>query len=139
MRWERPLQPAPTWYAAHIVTYIQFLDGSQDSYPIWENVVLIEAESDERVSEEAERIGKQVYEMPEDEMFSEGRPAMWIFAGVRKIIECRDTSVKTIERSDIDPRPGYGTEATYSKMRVDSKEALEQLVQGEPVTVVYEE
>lgn len=128
-----------TWYAAHIVTYIKFLDGKQDTYPIWENVVLIEANSDDIAFREAERIGKEAYEAPVVDVLSEGRPATWIFAGIRKIIECQDTPVKPLDPAGIDARLGHATEATYSKMRVDSEEALTKLVQGEPVTVLYEE
>src|SRR5260370_31501389 len=36
-----------TWYAAHIVMYVTFKHGSQDHYPVWENIVLVEAPTEE--------------------------------------------------------------------------------------------
>jgi hypothetical protein len=33
------------WFAASAIMYVRFKSGAQDSYPIWENVLLVEAES----------------------------------------------------------------------------------------------
>ena len=46
------------WYAAHIVCYVRFCDDVQDAYPIWEKVILIEAEADDVAHVEAQRIGQ---------------------------------------------------------------------------------
>jgi hypothetical protein len=35
------------WYAAHLVMFVQFKKHRQGSYPIWENIVLIKARSDQ--------------------------------------------------------------------------------------------
>lgn len=35
------------WYAAHVVMFFKFHDGRQDSFPIYENVMLFEAKEDE--------------------------------------------------------------------------------------------
>jgi hypothetical protein len=32
-----------TWFAAHVIMYIAFKDGRQDTYRVWENVVLVES------------------------------------------------------------------------------------------------
>src|SRR3989442_6952758 len=45
-----------TWYAAHIVMYVTFKDGAQDHYPVWENIVLIEAPTEDEAFSKAEVI-----------------------------------------------------------------------------------
>ncbi len=46
-----------TWYAAHVILLTKFLDGVQDSYPVWENVVLINAATSEEAYAIADRKG----------------------------------------------------------------------------------
>lgn len=117
------------WYAASVVMYTKFKDGVQDKYPIWENVLLIEAASPDEALERAAKRGKQDEGDSSGTYFYENRPATWVLAGIRKVIEC----------ADADERPGNGTEITYSQMEVDTEEALSKLANGEPVTVRYEE
>lgn len=50
-----------SWYAAHIIQYWKFLDGVQDSYPLYENIVLIQAEVADEAWEKANQIGYDVY------------------------------------------------------------------------------
>lgn len=131
-----------TWYAAHIITYVKFSDGVQDKYPIWENVVLIDSKPEDDPYVEAERIGREAYEDEDNgssRMTWEGRPGRWVYAGIRKLIQCQDTVPFLTERANTEFRPQHGTEVTYSQMEVDSEEALTKLVNGEPVTVLYEE
>jgi len=49
------------WYAAHIIQYARFKDGRQDTYPCYENIVLLEAASISAAQEEAVRIGREHY------------------------------------------------------------------------------
>jgi hypothetical protein len=131
-----------TWFAGHIISYVKFIDGIQDSYPVWKNVVLIEAESDAKAFEEAERIGKAYYDDSADvetaDLTWDERPAYWVFAGVRKLIEITETAATIMEQPQPWDRPGHGTEITYSEMVVDSADALSKLVNGGPVAVLYE-
>jgi hypothetical protein len=58
-------------------------------------------------------------------MKSEGRPASWVFAGVRKLVKC-----------DSDPEPPrHGTEVTYSEFSVDSLGTLRELAAGRRVRI----
>lgn len=125
------------WYAAHIISYVKFIDASQDKYPVWENVVLIYAESVDDAYEMAENIGKSDYHG--SHLSWEGREGTWEFAGVRKLIECQDIPSKMVERRNNEYRPGHGTEITFLQMELDNEEDLLKLVQGDPVTVLYEE
>lgn len=121
------------WYAAHIIVYTKFMGGSQDKYPVWENIVLIKASSEEIAYEEAERIGKRDYDQAGGVISWEDRPAMWVFAGVRKLIEC------SVEDNDSSIGVGHGTEVSYSQFILDSEETLTQIVNGDPVHLIYEE
>lgn len=115
------------WYAAHNVMIVQFKDGIQNKYPFWENIVLIQANSDSEAFAKAEQRAK------EDEGDScgtftwDGRPARWCFAGVRKLVDCMEAT---------EP-PTNGTEVTYLEMEVDNAGALSKLMNGEPVMVKY--
>ena len=135
------------WYSASIICYVKFMDGVQDKFPIWENVVLIEANSEDEAFAEAERIGKSNYDDSENhddkgDMTYDERPAYWVFAGVRKVSICH-VIASVVAEDGIDEktpcyRLGYGTEVSYSEMEVRTEEDLRKLVDGEPVAVLYE-
>jgi hypothetical protein len=56
-----------------------------------------------------------------------GKPARWLFAGVRKLTLC-DAPKK---------RPGDGTEVSYTEMEVESEQAVWKLLAGKPVAVKF--
>jgi hypothetical protein len=47
-----------TWYAATIISVVRVRSGKQKTFPVWEDVCLIEAASDEDAFEKAESLGK---------------------------------------------------------------------------------
>ncbi len=114
------------WYSASVVIYVKFKDGIQDHYPIWENVVLISAKSDDDAMAEACLIGQ---ESDGDEFTWEEREACWVFAGVRKLLSIDVPSNLNLES---------GTEVTYSQMLLKTREDLEALIDGEEVELIYE-
>ena len=121
------------WYAAHIVMAIRYENpDDQHDYPVWENVVLVRADSDEKALQKADCLGRSEEDDGSEGLRWQGKPARWVFAGVRKLIECRTPD-------DPQDRLRTGTEVTYSQMVLDSREALEKFVNGEPVPVLYEE
>jgi hypothetical protein len=102
------------------------MDGVQDSYPMWENIILLKASSEEQAFAKAETRGRADVQHP-DPTFTWGkRPAMWVFGGVRKIMKC-------------DERPGDGTELSYLQLEVSSKVQMRKLLKGRPVPVLYED
>jgi hypothetical protein len=117
------------WYAAHLILYVEYKDHRQATFPVWENILLIEGCSEEEAFAKAEEQGR-LQEGDSDGSFRwDGKPARWVFAGVRKLCLC----VEAIKR------PGDGTEITYTQMKVRSRDAITQLVRGEPVSVRYDE
>jgi hypothetical protein len=112
-----------TWYSAHIIMYVDLKHVIQKSYPVWENIVLIRAETVDEAFEKAERYGRSE-EGDDDGSFCWGKqPARWVFAGVRKLTECQGFS----------NRPDDGTEVSYNELELDSREAVEKLAAGKPV------
>jgi hypothetical protein len=114
-----------TWYAAHVILYIVFKEGQQDSYPVWENVFIVEGADEETARTRAEDLGRQGEGDSNGSLKWEGRPASWVFAGVRKLVSC-----------DSDPEPPrHGTEVTYSEFSVDGLGTLKELAAGRRVRI----
>jgi hypothetical protein len=117
------------WFTAHLILYVQFKEPPQNRFSVWENIVLIKADSEDEAFAKAERRGRED-EGDDDGSFRwDGRPARWVFAGVRKLIACDDPR----------KRPDDGSEVSYTELEVGSEEELRKLAEGEPVAVRYEE
>lgn len=115
------------WYSAHIIMFVEFKQAAQDRYPVWENVVIIQAATEDEAFEKAESYGR-AEEGDDSGLFRWGKqPAKWIFAGVRRLTECQ---------FDADG-PGDGTEVTYIEMELGSREAVKKLAAGKPVQVEF--
>lgn len=117
-----------SWYAAHLVMFAR-LKGNvrQQTFPVWENIVLIEADSEDEAMKNAEQHGHEE-EGDDDGTFRwASKPAEWVFAGVRKITLCQDSQ----------KRPKNGTELSYTELELGSEEAVYQLMEGEPVCVRF--
>jgi hypothetical protein len=115
------------WFAAHLVLYVQLKDQPQGRCTVWENIVLIKAASEEEAFEKAERRGRNESGDDDGTFRWNGKPARWVFAGVRKLTSCEDP----------DRRPDDGTEITYTEMQLESEESVRKLVQGDPVKIQY--
>jgi hypothetical protein len=116
------------WYAAHLILYVKLKDHAQRKYPVWENIVLIRARTEDEAFAKAEKRGQE--DATEDDTFRwGGRPARWVFAGVRKLTLCEDP----------ESRPGDGTEVSYTELEADSVQAVRKLVAGQPVAVTYQD
>jgi hypothetical protein len=115
------------WYAAHIVLYVKRKDSVGGKTAVWENIVLIKAGSEEEAFAKATQRGKED-EGDDDGTFRwKGKPAQWVFAGIRKLTLCEDA----------EKRPGDGTEVSYNEMEVESEQAVWKLLEGKPVAVRF--
>jgi len=114
-----------SWFTAHLVLYVKFKDRTQKRFPVWENLILVRADSEDEAFAKAEARGREE-EGDDDGSFRwDGEPATWVFAGVRKVTACDDPG----------RRPGDGTEVSYIEMELGSEEAVRRLSEGESVTV----
>lgn len=116
-----------TWYAAHIIMYVKLKSAPQRRFPVWENIVLIEAKNPEAALKKAEQHGRLDEGDSDDSFTWGGKPATWIFAGVRKLILCHAEQT----------RPGDGTEVTYSELEVKSEADALALGMGRAVAMRY--
>ncbi len=119
------------WYAAHVIISVKFREGPQGAIPVYENVFLVEGESDEQVRAKAEALGR-ADEVHDESRTWEGRPADMVFEGIRKVIEIQSPPSMMEKNIPID-----GSEVTYSNFQVESEEALQRLVNGEEVDIRY--
>ena len=111
------------WYGAHIVMFVEFKTAVQRRFPVWENIVLIQAESEDAAFQKAEKHGHAA-EGDDDGSFRwGGHPARWVFAGIRKLTECESP----------DKRPGDGTELSYTEFELESRDAVKKLAAGKLV------
>ena len=127
-------------YTAHIVAFIKFIDGEpQQIFPVYENIVLIYALSDDEAWKEAERIGVKRYDGSSVER--EGRAGTWTFGGVRRLVTwiVRNESLRDASLSVSMPNYGHGTEVTYLQFEFGSEQDFQAYMHGEPVNVLFEE
>jgi len=125
------------WFSAHVILYVKFKDGRQDSYPVWENIFLVQAGGEEEAMRKAVEYGKQGEGDSSGTFTWGGRPATWVLAGVRKLITCQGLASGPVGTSEEYPKDG--TEVSYSQFEVADEESLRKLADGEPVPIVYEE
>jgi hypothetical protein len=118
------------WYAASVIMYVRYKDGIQDKYPVWENVLLINSASIDEALQKAERIGKDREGDSDGSLTWGGRPAEWIYAGIRKLMTVSNPN-------DVNNVPDDGAEITYSEFEVANQESLRKLVEGQEVAIQY--
>jgi hypothetical protein len=118
-----------SWFAAHLIMYVKPKERPQTKFTVWENIVLIRADSEDEAFTKAEQRGRDDEGDEDGSLLWGGRPASWVFAGVRKLTLCQDS----------EKRPGDGTEVTYTEMQLDSEKAVRKLVEGHPVAIRYRE
>jgi Domain of unknown function (DUF4288) len=113
------------WYAAHILMYVKRKDGAKGKVTVWENVVLIKADSDDEAFTKADEHSKMAAGDDDGTFRWDGHPAEWIFAGIRKLTLCEDPK----------KLPGDGNEVSYTEMEVESERAVWNLLQSKPAAV----
>lgn len=116
-----------SWYAAHIVLYVQFREGRQLLVPVWENVLLVQADSQEEALTKAEKRGQQDAADDDPSFQWGGRLARWCFAGVRKLTQYEPNK-----------QPEDGSKITYSQLRFHSLDDVRRFVDGQRVAVYYD-
>lgn len=113
------------WFAAHVVMVVKLKAGAQSRFPVWENIVLICAKSEREAWAKAESHGRRDAGDDDGTFRWGGKPAEWLFAGVRKLTACET----------IADRPGDGTEISFNELELDSMAAVERLAAGDPTPV----
>jgi hypothetical protein len=118
-----------TWYAAHLIMAVKLKEQTQLRFPIWENIVLIQAKTEREGFAKAGAHGRQDSGDNDGSFRWDGQPATWVFAGVRKLVQCALMA----------EQPGDGDEVSYAELELDSYEAVEKLAAGDVVDVRYQD
>jgi len=113
------------WYGVHVVMAVRFKDGVQNEFPAWENVYLVEAGNPMLAEKKGRKIGEEFEGDSKGTFKWHGRPARWLFAGVRK-------SVEVSGRAPLKNEPGDGTEVSYSTLEFDGEQSLRDYASGRP-------
>lgn len=113
------------WYAVHVVMSVEYREGDQSDFPVWENVYLVEAADGEDARRKGTALGAAASGDSEGSFRWKERPARWVLAGIRKVVRCD---------SD-DRQPDDGTEITYSELTFSSREAVARFASGEVVPI----
>ncbi len=122
-----------TWYGASIITTIIVKEGTQDVFPVFEDVYLIEAENREFAYEKAKNLGLQIQNADDTLQFN-GIPAKCEFLGIRKLRSIYNGA----ETGDVDTSPPVsGAEITHSYFEISNKEDLKKFAEGKRINVDY--
>jgi len=113
------------WYAAHLINYFDFLDEPKCNFLAWEDIVLVEANSDDEAEKKAWELGEDRI-VNDDNTRIDGRMVVQKFLGVRKIIECSPSF-------DLET----GTEISFSQFRIRDIESAKKLAEGQEVDLKY--
>jgi len=119
------------WFTAHLVTYFKLKNVPQDTYTVWENVILIEASDEAHAMTKAEEFGRIEAELDAEDntLTVDDEPAETIFAGVRKI--------GTVFHRGQGGNLESGDEVTFNEFVVTDEQSIKKLVEGEEVQVNY--
>ena len=120
------------WYAAHSIISIRPTRRSKGKVLVYENVILVEAKTDDEAREKAQKHAQAA--IVEDQTLTiDGDPAISRFEGIRKLISVSNPW----PLSQDGERPVDGTEITYSKFLLKDEGALINLTEGKEVLIEY--
>lgn len=117
------------WFVAHVVLrvdYKELIPSSQVS--CWENLYLIQANTSAEAHSKAVVLAQQATGDDSGTFRWEGKPARWVFAGIRKVVECCS------EASDL----GDGTELTFYQLVFPTQNDLQAYLDGNSVSVLID-
>lgn len=123
-----------TWYAASIIIAFRTKHKGGSPILVHENVILIEAPSDDEAMAKAKTAGEDQARLGVSKNLRIGnRSARLEFVGVRKLI----TVSNPAPLNQGEDRPVDGTEVTYSCFELPDEDALIRLSDGNEVTLRY--
>ena len=117
---------------AHIIESIRPVKRRRGAILVYENVLLIRAKDDEEAMRKA-RKRAEASNVSDDSATINGKPAVWSFVGIRKIVAVMNPAPLDQEGNE----PVDGTEITYSKFEVKDERALSKLIDGKEIVVRY--
>ena len=117
-----------TWFGVSIVSVIEFREGVQSEFPVFEDIYLFEAKSDEELQDKV-KSQMQIIDAAGECSYCD-RPAVLRCVGVRKI-----RSVYREASPDQEGPPGDRSEISHSFFISSSKEDVDLFTAGKAVTL----
>jgi Domain of unknown function (DUF4288) len=71
-----------TWCGALVIMYLTFKEDTQGTYPVWENVILVQADTEAAASAKAEKYARDAEGDQDGTLRWEQRPSTMVFAGI---------------------------------------------------------
>ena len=120
------------WFSTHWIFWVRFKDGVQESFPVLERVVLVEAFDDGEARKKAALMAKQEQEeFTGTYHWAGGRPADLEFIGVSK------TVVVSSEDGGPEVKLAEGQELTCWEYEAHNLDDVKKLVSGGKPAVNY--
>lgn len=119
------------WFSASLLVSIE-TNNEDGPYTVYENIVLVEARSREEGMQRALQFGSEE-EVDDPSLTLNGSKAEYKFIGVRKLILINNLSCLNPESS----LPTAGTEISYSRYTLETKDDLLKLASGDEVNLCY--
>lgn len=122
-----------TWYTASVITTIRFVnDVGQETFPVFEDFYLLQADSRLSALRKANEIGLSLEQL-DDNLELNGKPAKRKFLGIRKV-----RSIVNPPDIQLDTSPPVdGTELSHSYFEIHNSADLMKLAMGQRVTLEY--
>src|SRR6266851_7879773 len=99
-----------SWFVAHAIFFIRVAEGTQDEFPVWEDMYLVQAKSGHEALDKAKKIARRIESDTKAVRYG-GRRALQIFAGIRKVVKATDTL--------LEPKLRDGIEISYSQYETE--------------------
>lgn len=115
------------WYAVHAVMSVVYKKNRQRTFPVWENIYTIWADSQEEAASKGKTIALREEGDSEGTMTYNGYPACWKFEGIRQVMEfehsCMCGYLKELD----------GVEVSYNEYVFTDRKSLKDFSSGKPL------
>lgn len=122
------------WFSASVIMYAKVDNDEHESIPVWENIILIEAESFEDAHKIAQSKAILDASNPDQTLTYDDKPCKILYGGIRKIIECSNDDIEDDNPSET---ISSGTELSYSQFIVKNTNDLNKLINNDDVYLYY--
>lgn len=111
------------WWIAHTVCVTKVIDGDQDTYPIYDSCLLIEAKTISEAGKSAENLAKMKADITREVQLN-SKPAENLFVGIRKIFSLSSSDTFSVEQLQ------HGSQLTSYMFKVDERADIRKLVEN---------
>ncbi len=112
---------------------VVFTENIQEDFPVYENIVLVDAADPEEAEKAARQFGIDAEGTSQGTMTWDGKKACLVFAGIRRLVSCVDLVNHANLTGPETKAVGHGTEVTYFQFGLKSAADLDDFLDGKEV------